>query len=367
MALTNKKIMAVTFHPLKVKNVRRETADCVSIAFELPEELNSEFAFKHGQYLTLRRKMNDEEIRRSYSICSSPHDQELRVAVKQVEDGVFSTYVNTELKAGDTLEVMAPQGLFTSELNEGHEKTYLAFAAGSGITPILSIIKTILKTEPKSQFCLVYGNKNRGSIIFKSEIEDLKNRYMERFSVYHILSREQADADILSGRIDRQKSDYLLSKVIDPATISDCFLCGPEDMILNVKDSLLEAGVASERIHYELFFSATAAEKQKTRKAAATDNDIMSQVTVKLDGSASTMELGYNGDSILDAALKNGADLPFACKGGVCATCRAKLESGEVEMDINYALEKDELAAGFILTCQAHPRSENVVVNFDIR
>jgi ring-1,2-phenylacetyl-CoA epoxidase subunit PaaE len=359
--------MSITFHPLKIKNIRRETPECVSVSFEVPEALQGEFKFKHGQYLTFKKHFDGVEARRSYSICSSPADNELRVAIKQVEDGIFSSFVNNELRVGDLLDTMAPQGLFTTPLDKVHKKQYLAFAAGSGITPILSIIKTVLQTEPESQFCLVYGNKNRGSIIFKSELEALKNKYMERFSIYHILSREQADAALLHGRINKEKISYFLDKIIDPATISEAFLCGPEDMILEGKEVLTEAGVAESKIHYELFFSATAVQKQKERKHVSVENDTMSEIVVRLDGSATNMQLGYHGESILDAALRNGADLPFACKGGVCATCRCKLEEGEIEMDINYALEKDELANGFILACQAHPRSEKVVVNFDIR
>lgn len=359
--------MAITFHPLKVKNIRRETADCVSVSFEVPESIASDFEFKQGQYLTFKKDLNGSEARRSYSICSSPVDGELRVAIKQVDDGIFSTFVNNELKVGDVLETMSPQGLFTTPLHKDNQNQYIAFAAGSGITPILSIIKTALQTEPNSQFCLVYGNKNRGSIIFKSELEALKNKYMERLSIYHILSREQADAELLHGRIDTKKFEYFLNKIIDPKKVSDAFLCGPEEMILSGKDALIAAGVPENKVHYELFFSATAAQKQQARKEVSADNDTMSEVTVRLDGSATKMQLGYNGESILDAALRNGADLPFACKGGVCATCRCKLESGDIEMDVNYSLEKDELAAGFILACQAHPRSENVVVNFDVR
>lgn len=359
--------MSVTFHPLKVKNIRRETADCISVAFDVPEAVSSDFDFKQGQYLTFKKDINGNEVRRSYSICSSPLDGELRVAIKQVEEGVFSTFVNNELKVGDVLDTMTPQGLFSTPLNPDNENNYLAFAAGSGITPVLSIIKSVLQTEPKSQFCLIYGNKNRGSIIFKSELEALKNKYMERFTVYHILSREQADAELLHGRIDGKKSAYFLDKIIDPTQISDAFICGPEEMILNVKESLLTAGVPENKIHYELFFSTVAAQKQKQREEQKTANDTMSSVSIKLDGSTTVVSLGYNGESILDAALNNGADLPFACKGGVCATCRCKLEEGEVEMDVNYALEKDEIQHGFILACQAHPRSEKVVVNFDIR
>lgn len=359
--------MSITFHPLKVKNIRRETADCVSVAFDLPENLKSDFVFKQGQYLTFKKEMNGEEVRRSYSICSSPLDNELRVAIKQVEEGLFSTYVNKELKVGDVLETMTPQGLFTTELNQNNQHHYFAIAAGSGITPILSIIKTILQTEPKSQFTLLYGNKNRGSIIFKSELEALKNKYMERFSVYHILSREQADTELMCGRIDAAKCYYFLDKIVDPKSINAAFLCGPEEMILSAKDTLIAAGVPEKDVHYELFFSAVAAQKQQERKEMQSGDDVMSNVSVTLDGTTTLLTLGYNGESILDAALKNGADLPFACKGGVCATCRCKIESGIVEMDVNYSLEKDEIERGFVLACQAHPRSENVVVNFDAR
>jgi ring-1,2-phenylacetyl-CoA epoxidase subunit PaaE len=224
-----------------------------------------------------------------------------------------------------------------------------------------------LETEPKSTITLLYGNKNRSTIIFKAELETLKNKYMERISIYHILSREHADTELMCGRIDAAKCNYFLEKIVDPKTISAAFLCGPEEMILASKDCLIAAGVPEKEVHYELFFSAVAAQKQQERKEQKVDNDTMSQVSVTLDGTTTIMSLGYNGESILDAALSNGADLPFACKGGVCATCRCKVESGEVEMDVNYSLEKDEIARGFILACQAHPRSEQVVVNFDAR
>lgn len=359
--------MSTTFHPLRVKNIRRETLDCVSVSFDVPENLSTEFAFKQGQYLTFKKDLNGSEVRRSYSLCSSPLDGELRVAIKQVEEGVFSTYINNELKVGDVLETMSPQGLFTSPIEEHASKNYFLIAAGSGITPILSIIKTVLQSEPKSNITLLYGNKNRSTIIFKSELEALKNKYMERLSVYHILSREQADTDLMCGRIDATKCNYFLEKIINPNNINEAFLCGPEEMILSAKDSLIAAGVPEKNVHYELFYSAVAAQKQLERKEKSADSDTMSKVAVTLDGTTTLITLGYNGESILDAALKNGADLPFACKGGVCATCRCKIESGVVEMDVNYSLEKDEIERGFVLACQAHPRSENVVVNFDAR
>ncbi|WP_291095605.1 FAD-binding oxidoreductase, partial [Empedobacter sp. UBA7252] len=223
--------MAINFHQLRVKNVKKETPDCVSVTFEVPEELNQEFKFKHGQYLTFKNFHNNEEIRRSYSICSSPLDNELRVAVKKIEDGIFSTFVNDTIKVGDVLDVMTPQGNFFTEVHEDNKKLYVGIVAGSGITPVLSIIKTVLQTEPNSQFVLLYGNRNKSSIIFKEEIEALKNRYMERISVYNILSRETADAEILSGRIDKSKIEYFLQNIIDPKEVSEVFLCGPEEMI----------------------------------------------------------------------------------------------------------------------------------------
>lgn len=358
--------MAVTFHPLKVKKVFRETSDCISVLFDVPEDLRTSFAFKQGQNLTLRKSFNGQEVRRTYSICTSPLDGELRVAIKKIPEGVFSTYINNELRAGDTLEVMPPQGRFFTEAHPLQAKVYVAFAAGSGITPILSIVKTILRTEPDSRFCLVYGNRTRGSIIFKAELEALKNRFMDRLSIYHILSREKADAEILSGRIDAGKCRFFLEKIIAPQAIDECFLCGPEAMINDVRAVLLQAGVAPKKIHYELFYSA-ASSQQREAVVQPVTNDQQSTVTVTVDGSAVQMGMGYHGESILEAALRNGADLPFACKGGVCATCRARLTDGRVEMDINYALEQDELDAGFILTCQAHPRTPQVAVNFDIK
>ncbi len=360
--------MSTNFHKLKVKQIRKETPECVSVTFDVPTDLQQEFAFKQGQYLTFKNFHNDEEIRRSYSICASPLENELRVAVKKIDEGIFSSYMNDSAKVGDILDVMQPQGRFFTEVKADQEKLYVAIAAGSGITPILSIIKTVLLTEENSRFVLIYGNKNKGTIIFKEELEALKNKYMDRFSLYNILSREVADAEILSGRINREKCDYFLQNIIDPTQINEVFLCGPEEMILSGRDALVDAGVNKENIHFELFYSATAEQKKaENKKIVATSNDTMSKVTVKLDATALTLDLGYNGDTILDAALKNGADLPYACKGGVCATCRAKVEKGQVVMDINYSLEPDEVEAGFILTCQAHPCSEEVVVNFDIK
>jgi ring-1,2-phenylacetyl-CoA epoxidase subunit PaaE len=358
--------MSLHFHALTIKEIRKETPECVSISFDVPEELKEQFVYKQGQSLTLRTRLDGEEVRRSYSICSSPADGELRIAVKQVEHGVFSQYANSQLKKGDVLEAMPPVGKFFTELHEDNKKSYVAFAAGSGITPILSIIKTTLLTEPNSEFTLVYGNRNRHSIIFKEELEALKNRFIDRFRVIHILSREKMDAPINFGRIDAEKCTALFDKAIDVSTTDEFFLCGPEEMIFSVRDCLEAKGVEKKHIHFELF-NTTAGKKQTAATRQENTNEIKSKITIKLDGSAFDFDLGFEGESILDAALKQGADLPFACKGGVCCTCRAKLVEGEVDMDVNYALEQEELERGFILTCQSHPRTERVVIDFDVK
>ncbi|MCY7420565.1 MAG: phenylacetate-CoA oxygenase/reductase subunit PaaK [Chitinophagaceae bacterium] len=358
----------IHFVPLKVRDIKRETADCVSISFDIAADQKETFVFKQGQSLTLRAIINGEEVRRSYSICSSPFDNELRIAVKNVEGGVFSNYANSTLHKGDVLDVMPPIGKFFTELDEKQIKNYVAIAAGSGITPIISIIKTTLLTEPNSQFLLVFGNKNRQSIIFKEEIEALKNRFINRFSVMHILSRERTDSPINFGRIDQEKCNLLFEKAILIPNTDEFFICGPEEMIMTVKERLEAMGVERKRIHFELF--TTAGLKKQTKainQIQKTGNIQKSKVTIKLDGSSFDFDLAYEGENVLDAALANGADLPYSCKSGVCCTCRAKLVEGEVDMEINYGLEPEEIEQGFILTCQSHPRSEKVVVDFDVK
>jgi ring-1,2-phenylacetyl-CoA epoxidase subunit PaaE len=359
--------MSIHFHPLKVKDIRRETPECVSISFDVPEDVKDEFVYKQGQNLTVRTNINGEEVRRSYSVCSSPFDNELRVAVKKVEQGLFSQFANEQLKQGDIIEALPPTGRFFTELHEANKKSYVAFAAGSGITPILSIIKTTLLTEPNSQFTLVYGNRNRQSIIFKEELEALKNRFINRFRVVHVLSREKMDAPINFGRIDEEKCNHLLQHVIDVSSTDEFFLCGPEEMIFTVKDILDAKGVDKKKIHFELFTTSSSKKQVASSKNAYSSSEVKSKITIKLDGSSFDFDLGFEGESILDAALKQGADLPFACKGGVCSTCRAKLVEGEVDMDVNYALEPEEVEHGFILTCQSHPRTGKVVVDFDVK
>jgi ring-1,2-phenylacetyl-CoA epoxidase subunit PaaE len=369
--------LATRFRPLKIKNIRKETADCISVCFEIPDDWKEEFQFKHGQNITVKTFVNGEEIRRSYSICSSPLDNELRIAVKKVTNGKFSSYANDYLKKNHILEVLAPTGQFFTELNPSNKKNYLAFASGSGITPVISIIKTTLAKEPQSSFSLIYGNRTRSSIIFKEELEALKNRYMDRFSVYYILSREKTDAPLNQGRIDAEKCDIIFKNLLELSAIDDFFVCGPEEMIFSIKNWLEKKGIEKRKIHFELFTvpgQNSAMNKSNARNNSFYDtnssqlvNSPTSKINIKLDGIAFDFELAFNGEPILDAALKQGADLPFACKGGVCATCRAKLISGKVEMDNNYALQPEELEAGFILTCQSHPRTEQVMIDFDVR
>ena len=358
----------IHFHPLVIKDVRQETEDCVSLAFDVPGELKETFNFQQGQSLTVRTKLNNEEVRRTYSLCSSPLDNEWRVAIKKVDGGVFSTFANEKIKKGDVLEVMPPVGKFFTALNPHQQKNYVAVAAGSGITPVLSIISTTLRTEPNSTFTLVYGNRTKSSIIFKEQLEALKNKFMNRFTLHYILSREQPDAPVYYGRIDKQKCDVLFTKLINMRHVHEYFICGPEAMIFCVRDFLQENGVDKNNIHFELF--TIPGEKSSVAKplsAEKKDDGPRSSISVKLDGLLFDFELGMNSQSILDAALAQGADLPYACKGGVCCTCRAKLVEGKVEMEVNYGLEDDEIAQGFILTCQSRPKTPRVVVDFDVR
>jgi ring-1,2-phenylacetyl-CoA epoxidase subunit PaaE len=375
------------FSTLRVKEVRRETPECVSVSFDIPDHLKEIFRYRQGQNITIRRLAGGEELRRSYSICSSPLENELRIAVKEVAGGRFSGYANQQLQPGEELEVLPPSGKFYTELAPSLQKSYLAFAAGSGITPILSLIKTTLATEPQSHFTLVYGNRDRASIIFKEALEAIKDRYIDRFVLHHVLSRETMDTPLNQGRIDAKKCAELCGKLIDPQQADEVFICGPGDMTFTVRDWLEQNGVDRKKIHFELFHTregspqditaagtvTTPKEGAQTRTSAIrttgdprTGNpEKLCKVTIRQDGISLNFDLAYDGEAILDAANRQGADLPYACKGGVCCTCRARLLEGQVEMEVNYALEADELAAGFILTCQSHPRTATVVIDFD--
>lgn len=359
------------FYSLKIQNIRRETADCVSIAFDIPPQYADVFTFKQGQYLTLKTHINGEDVRRSYSICVAPDDGELRVAVKEVQGGVFSTYANRVLKQGDILEVMPPMGHFFTDLNSNvvevqtsttlaTHKHYVFFAAGSGITPVISNIKTILKTAPLSICTLIYGNRHVSSIIFKEEIEALKNQNLGRFQVFNVLSRERHESDLLFGRLDRTKINRFFDKIPNLIHADEFFSCGPLDMTEAVKDVLAERGISEKNIHFELFNAPPPSPKGKIINAV----DCLA--LVKLDGLSFEVPI-QRGQTILDAAQHIGADLPFACKGGVCCTCRAKLMDGAVEMNANYALTKEEVARGFILTCQSVPKTATVLVDFDVK
>ena len=357
------------FHHLRVKDIRHETADCISVSLDVPAALKSTFGFLPGQYLTFHTKIKGEDIRRSYSICSGKNDGELRVAIKRVENGKFTTYAHEELRVGDMVEVMPPMGNFIQKITKQAPKNYLAFAAGSGITPIMSILKTVLEEEPGSTFTLVYGNRSRASIIFREEIEALKNKYMERLKLYHLLSRELMDIPLFIGRIDGEKCKEFCSGLIDLTLIDEAFICGPEEMLLAVRQQLTDLGMPQHNIHIELFTSPEQPKATHETWVAEHKDDTgpMSKVSITVDGTTFDMEVPYNGESILDAALRHGADLPFACKGGVCCTCRARLMEGKVEMEVNYSLEPDEVKKGFVLTCQSHPRTERVIIDFDER
>lgn len=362
--------MSTHFHNLTIRNIERLTDSCVAVDLQIPESLRSKFAFIPGQYLTFKVMHKGEEVRRSYSICSTTDEDSICVAIKRVDAGKFSTLANESFKVGDTLEVMEPMGNFISK-NKATEKNYLCIAAGSGITPIMSIMQQVLLHEPNSTITLLYGNQSRTSIIFKDKIEGLKNTYMDRISVHHIFSREVADTDLFNGRITKEKLAAFGKTLLNYDTISEVFICGPEQMILSAKDFFHEnTKIDHGHIHFELFTSPDQPKvetKSWKEKLAKIDRKQLSQVTVHLDGVDFEMDLKYGGPSILDAALKKGADLPYACKGGVCATCKAKLVEGEVDMEVNYALEEDELAENYILTCQSHPRTPVVVVDFDIK
>jgi ring-1,2-phenylacetyl-CoA epoxidase subunit PaaE len=357
--------LAIHFHKLAVRDIRQETIDCVSISFNIPPELENDFIFRQGQNISIRTTLFGEEIRRTYSICSSPLEKELSIAVKKVPGGAFSSFANQQLKNGDILEVLSPAGSFFTELSKANKKNYVFFAAGSGITPILSIIKTILITEPESNITLAYGNKTVSSIIFREQLEALKDKYLQRFSICHILSREKTEAKISYGRIDADKCREL-SALIDYSKADEFFICGPEKMIFTIKAFLESSGISKNKIHFELFTTPKRENIQIETKTINT-KDEGSNITVTLDGRSFNFILDYNGNCILDAALAQGADLPYACKGGVCTTCKAKLKEGQVEMEVNYGLEPEEVAAGFILTCQSHPRTKQVEVDFDAK
>lgn len=351
------------FHRLAVNDLRRESADAVSMTFTIPPDLTGDYSFTPGQYLTLRMTMDGEEVRRSYSICSGPDDGELRIAVKKVDGGAFSSWAADELKSGDQLDVMTPTGRFGIAHAPDQARVYVGFAAGSGITPILSIARGVLAREPKSRFFLFYGNRSAGGMLFREALEELKDRFLQRFSVFHVISGEEQDIPILQGRLDGDKVRVLLRSLVPAASVDHVFICGPTGMSEDIEATCREIGVAEDRIHVERFVSEFGG-KPRAKKIIETSAPPKAMAALTIDGKRREVPVAED-ESILDAALRAGMDLPFACKGGMCSTCRAKLVEGEAQMEVNYSLEPWELKAGFILTCQARPVSDTVVVDYD--
>lgn len=354
------------FHPLEVTDVRRETRDAVVVTLKPLNGDASVFDFTQGQYLTFRREFDGVELRRSYSICAGKDEGVLKVGIKRVDGGAFSTWANENLAKGEIIEAMPPMGNFHTPIEPETAKHYIGFAGGSGITPVLSIIKTVLAREPKSRFTLVYANRQISSIMFREELEDLKNLYLGRLSVLHVLESEAQEIDLFTGRVDADKCAALFSTWIDLKTVDTAFICGPEPMMLAIAGALREHGLADKQIKFELFASGQPGRaKAKASSAAAADQGASCEATVTLDGATRTFRMPKQGESLLDAALENSMDAPYACKAGVCSTCRAKVLEGEVEMVTNHALEDYEVRQGYVLTCQCYPLTDKVVVSYD--
>ena len=352
------------FHKLSVASVEPETRDAVAITFAVPEALAEPFRFAAGQHLTLRADIEGQDVRRSYSICSGVEDGKLRIAVKRNPGGVFSAWANEMLKAGDALDVLPPLGHFNVPLAAGNRKHYAAFAAGSGITPLLSIVKTTLAAEPQSRFTLFYGNRASGTVMFKEELAALKDTYLTRFNLVHVLSREAQDIELLHGRIDRAKADALLTHWLDLDHVDAVFVCGPDGMMQAVAEALKARDYPDAKVKIERFATSIPRHEHRPAKIAEPGHTEC-EVTVVLEGVTRTFALEKGKENILDAGLKAGIELPYSCKSGVCSTCRAKLTAGEVDMDVNFALEDYEVARGFVLTCQSYPVTDRVAVDYD--
>ncbi len=353
------------FHDLTIREVKRETPETVSLTFDVPAGEEELFRYKQGQHLTLRSIIEGEDIRRSYSICTSVADECLKVAVRHVDGGAFSTFANEDLKSGDTLEVMPPLGHFYIDLEPESSRNYAMFAAGSGITPILSIIKTTLEEEPNANVTLFYGNRNASSTLFKAEISDLKNRYLDRFTFFHFFSQQPLEIDFFNGRLDTEKTCEVMSHILGGQQVDHAFICGPQAMIEAVTNGLQASGLKEAQIHSELFATGEGSLKAPKRQAKAVEQAEKATIEVIMDGDSKQVSMPDGDTTILDAAAQAGMDVPFSCKGGVCATCRAKVIEGEVDMVLNYGLEKEEIAQGFVLTCQSFPVSKRVKLSFD--
>jgi ring-1,2-phenylacetyl-CoA epoxidase subunit PaaE len=346
-----------SFHPLRIAALRHDTADAVVLTFDVPAALKDAYRFTPGQYLTLRAEIDGQDIRRSYSICSAPDETGLRVGIKRADGGAFSTWANTTLKAGDTLQVMTPDGRFGLMPDPAAARCFAAFVAGSGITPVLSLMKALLAEEPGSRFFLFYGNRATDSIVFRSEIEDLKDRFLARLSVFHVLSREEQDIPVLNGHLDADKLRALRAML---PRIDHAFVCGPQPMIEGLPSVLAEFGIP--HVHVERF--TPSADGRPRLMPAAPNAKPQAIATIVHEGARVDVPVAA-GEAIIDAAIRAGRNLPFSCKGGMCCTCRAKVLEGKVEMAVNYSLEPWEIAAGFVLTCQARPLTERVVIDYD--
>ncbi len=361
--------MSVTFHPLRVRSVQPDTAEAVIVSFDVPEDLRPVFGFTQGQYLTLRRDIDGQDLRRSYSICAGVDDGELRVGVRKVRGGVFSNWINEHLKPGDTINVMAPQGRFFVPIEPQARRHHVGIAGGSGITPILSIMKTVLAREPGSRFTLIYGNRKLRSTMFKEELDDLKDKYLSRLVIHHVFSDEHTESDINMGMVDKEKLGEFLATLVPAATIDHAYVCGPFEMNDQAEAALLAAGVPEERIHIERFGIAQQATGQvgAVVHQAQPGDAVKARITIVREGLQRESAFSREQPSNLDAAAAAGLEVPFSCTSGVCGTCRAKLVEGQVRMERNFALDKKEVAAGYVLTCQAHPLTERVVLSFDDR
>jgi ring-1,2-phenylacetyl-CoA epoxidase subunit PaaE len=354
------------FHPLRVSRIEADTDEAQIVSFAVPDALRDEFAFQPGQYLTLRQRVGNQDLRRSYSICASPDEGELRVGVRRVPGGAFTSWLHASLQPGDTLDVLPPQGRFVVPPGDGTPRHLLLVAGGSGITPMMAIARHVLAHEPATRITLVYANRKSASTMFKEELEDLKNRYLSRLSIFALFSREAVDSPLNSGRLDRDKMASLLGTVIDARTIAHAFVCGPHGMNDAVQAVLEHAGLPAQRIHVERFGIPPSAADAHLHDARPGDAP-QARVTVIRDGVTREVDFTTGTTSLLDAAARAGLDVPFSCKSGVCATCRAKLIEGRVRMDRNFALDASDLAAGFILTCQSHPLTPTLTVSYDER
>ena len=357
--------MSAGFHTLKIAGVRREIDDAISLELEVPPELRDAFRFTAGQHLTVRADIDGEEVRRNYSLCVAPHENEWRVAIKQIAGGAFSTWANRAVKAGDMLDVMPPHGSFTWTFDPARSANYVGFAGGSGITPVLSLLKTALAVEPDSDFTLLYGNRASNSVMFLEELAALKNRFMGRLQIYHFLEDEEEEVELFNGRLDSAKITDVLRSLVDPSTIDAAFICGPGPMMDAAEAGLIAAGVASDNILIERFTVGAMSAEQLAVARALEQKAAGLKVQVTLEGRRRTLTFDADKGSILENARAAGLPAPFACKAGVCATCRAKLVRGEVTMKANYGLSADEVAQGYVLTCQAVPLTDDVALDYD--